>query len=523
MNYSARRMNSIDKPLPTWPAVALSIAAAVLYFLSFLNFNLFALTWVCFVPVLCAIHHATPRRALWLGTIFGAVTNAGGFYWIVHLLEEFGHLHTTLAIAGFALLCIYQGLLLAIVLGLVRRAQRDLGIAPVWSLAVALPALELVYPLLFPSYIGNSQYAFSTITQSVDITGMAGLTVLIALVNGAIYECIESRRQARRIARWRIIVPAGAFAAAAIYGLIRLPQIDARTAQAPTLNVGLVQTNIGARDKAADPGEFIRRHRQMSHDLVSEHPQIDLIVWPESAFNRVLFRAQKNLAHEVTDGIDRPVLFGALTFNDADRPEDRQIFNSLLLVDRNGAVLSVYDKIELLAFGETFPFSDTLPVLGKLFGDHWFSRGTSLRHLQLGETSFLPMICYEDILPGLVRRIWQQDGPATVLVNGTNDSWYGDTHQPMIHLVLASFRAIETRRALIRSTNTGISAIVDPAGRIVQRTGQWTRATLVAKVPLIKDGSSTIYMKIGNVLGWLCLALTVWGYWLCRRTARARK
>ena len=110
-----------------------------------------------------------------------------------------------------------------------------------------------------------------------------------------------------------------------------------------------------------------------------------------------------------------------------------------------------------------------------------------------------------------------------MLVNGTNDSWYGDTHQPMIHLVLASFRSIETRRAMIRSTNTGISAIVDPAGRIVQRTGQWTRATLVAKVPLIKDGSSTVYMKIGNVVGWLCLALTVWGYWLCRRAARARR
>lgn len=523
MNYSARRMNSIDKSLPILPAVALSIAAAVLYFLSFLNFNLFALTWVCFVPVLCAIHHATPRRALWLGTIFGAVTNAGGFYWIVHLLEEFGHLHISLAIVGFALLCIYQGLLLAIVLGLVRRAQRDLGVAPVWSLAVVFPAMELAYPLLFPSYIGNSQYAFSTITQSVDVTGMAGLTVLIALVNGAIYECIESRWQTRRIARWRVIVPAGAFAVAALYGLIRLPQIDAQTAQSPTLTVGLVQTNIGARDKATNPEEFIRRHRQMSHDLVREHPDVDLIVWPESAYNRVLFRSQKNLALEITEGIDRPVLFGALTLSSATNPEDREIFNSLLLADSNGAVLGVYDKIELLAFGETFPFSNTLPILGKVFGNNWFTRGTSLRHLQLGETSILPMICYEDILPGLVRRIWKQDGPANVLVNGTNDSWYGDTHQPMLHLVLSSFRSIETRRALIRATNTGISAIVDPAGRIVQRTGQWTRATLVAKVPLIKDGSSSIYMKIGNVLGWLCLALTVWGYWLCRRTARARK
>jgi apolipoprotein N-acyltransferase len=182
----------------------------------------------------------------------------------------------------------------------------------------------------------------------------------------------------------------------------------------------------------------------------------------------------------------------------------------------------VYDKIELLAFGETYPFSESLPLLNRVFGDNWFTRGTALRHLQLGDTSFLPMICYEDILPSMVRRIWQQDGPSDVLVNGTNDSWYGDTHQPMIHLVLASFRSIETRRALIRSTNTGISAIVDPAGRITQRTGQWVRETLVAKVPVIRNNSATVFMTVGNVTGWLCLALTLWGYWLCRRKTKSR-
>jgi apolipoprotein N-acyltransferase len=119
------------------------------------------------------------------------------------------------------------------------------------------------------------------------------------------------------------------------------------------------------------------------------------------------------------------------------------------------------------------------------------------------------MVCYEDLIPTLVRKIWKKDGPADVLVNVTNDSWYGDTHEPLIHLVLASFRSIETRRALIRSTNTGISAIVDPSGRIVQRTGQWTQETLVADVPLIEDGSTTVYMKAGDVVGWLAASLAL--------------
>jgi apolipoprotein N-acyltransferase len=501
-----------------WPAIALCIAGAVLYLLSFLNFNLFALTWVCFVPVLLAVREATVKRTLWLGTLFGAVTNAGGFYWVVHLLKEFGHLPVLFAVVGFLLLCAYQGFLLAVALALVRRAQQSLGLAPVWSLAIALPAVEFAYPLLFPSYIGNSQFRFTWITQFVDITGMAGLTMLIALVNGAVYEVFESRLQKRSIERLRLIVPAAAFAICALYGLLRLPYVDASAQGADSFVVGLIQTNIGAREKASDPDEFIARHREMSREAVAAHPEIDLIVWPEAAYNRALHRAQKSVAGEVTDGIGRPVLFGAVTYREASDHPGYEVFNSLLLASPSGEVIGIYDKIELLAFGETLPLSRVFPFLNRL--GSWFTRGTSFRHLRLDKVSMLPTICYEDILPALVRRIWQYDGPPDVLVNVTNDSWYGDTHEPMIHLALSSFRSIETRRALIRSTNTGISAIVDPAGRIVQRTGQWTQEILVARVPLSKDGSTTLYMRVGNVFAWLCVGLTIWGIFVSRRKGR---
>jgi apolipoprotein N-acyltransferase len=496
-------------------AFLLCVASAVLYFLTFLDFDLYPLIWFCFVPVLYAIRDATPRRALLLGAIFGAITNAGGYYWVVHTIQTFGNLHFVVAVLGYALLCVYQGFLLAIVLALVRFGERRLGIAPVWSLAITFPALELAYPLLFPSYIGNSQLRFHAITQFVDLTGMAGLTLLIGLVNGAIYELVAARVQARKIRLPRVAVPAGVFVACLAYGLVRLPQVDAMTASAPKLTVGLVQTNIGADAKAEDPQEFVDRHRAMSQEIIAVRPDVDLIVWPESAYNRLLRRGQPSVAADVMRGIDRPLLFGALTYGYLDR--NRQIFNSLLLASEHGEVESVYDKIELLVFGETYPLSATLPALDMIFGTNWFTRGTSLRHLEHDGHSFLPMICYEDILPALVRRVWRAAGPPSALVNGTNDSWYGNTHQPMIHLALASFRSIETRRALIRSTNTGISAIVDPAGRIAHRTGQWTRETLVAEVPLIEDGSSTVFMKIGDVTGWGCLVLTVVGYWRARR------
>lgn len=506
--------------VPTGLALALCAISAILYFLTFLDFDLYPLIWFAFVPVLCAIRGATPGRALMLGTVFGAITNAGGYYWIVHTIQTFGNLHLALAVLGYALLCVYQGFLLAIVLALVRLGERRLGIAPVWSFAIAFPALELAYPLLFPSYVGNSQLQFHAITQFVDITGMAGLTLLIGLVNGALYEFVAARREARSIRAPRIVVPAALFVACLAYGLIRLPQIDAKTAAATKLTVGLVQTNIGADAKAEDPEEFVARHRAMSRELIAAHPNVELIVWPESAYNRLLPRDQPYVvAAEVARGIERPLLFGALTYSYRDGA--RRIYNSLMLASERDGVMSVYDKIELLVFGETYPLSATLPALDKIFGTNWFTRGTTLRHLELDGHSFLPMICYEDILPALVRRVWRKAGPASALVNGTNDSWYGDTHQPMIHLALASFRSIETRRALIRSTNTGISAIVDPTGRIVRRTGQWTRETLVAEVPLIEDGSSTVFMRIGDVTGWGCLLLTAVGLFRARRASKA--
>jgi apolipoprotein N-acyltransferase len=202
---------------------------------------------------------------------------------------------------------------------------------------------------------------------------------------------------------------------------------------------------------------------------------------------------------------------GALSIDDANDDGRAEYFNSIVLMSASGKLLSSYDKVELLAFGETLPLTRLIPAIGRMGNQNWFTHGSSYRHLRAGETTFLPTVCYEDIIPSLPRRIWRNDGPAQVMVNVTNDSWYGDTHEPMIHLVLASFRSIETRRALIRSTNTGITAIVDPTGRIVQRTDQWTRENLVADVPLIKNGRSTIYMRAGDVIAWLALVLVVVG------------
>jgi apolipoprotein N-acyltransferase len=484
-------------------SIALAAAGGTLCFLGYVGFGLVPLIFVCLVPFLVAISGATPRRAFWLGLLFGFVGNLGAFYWIVHLLSVFAALTLPLAVAGYGLLCLYNGLVFGVAGWVVRRLDRDGGLHPAFGLALALPAIELGFPLLFPYFLGNALYRLPVLTQVAEVTGVPGLTALVALVNGALYELVAARLGRRPVARAPVAVALGAVVLSAGFGLARIPAVDRMAAAAAKMKVAVVQTNLGAGEKSARPIEFLRRHQQMSVEAEARHDGIDLVVWPESAYQGLVHRQARNI-QALTAGIRAPVVFGVLSTDEA--PDGRRrVFNSVVLTSPAGDVLGMFDKVELLLFGETLPFVDTFPSIRRWFPhSSTFDRGTTFKHLRMPDgTSLLPMICYEDILPAFVRRLWRADGPADVLVNATNDSWYGDTHEPLIHLALASFRSIETRRALIRSTNTGISAIVDPAGRIVARTGQWTRETLVAEVPVIRDGPSPPYMRIGDTYGWL--------------------
>jgi len=180
----------------------------------------------------------------------------------------------------------------------------------------------------------------------------------------------------------------------------------------------------------------------------------------------------------------------------------------------------------LVPFGEYIPFGDVFPRLyswSPYSGRLW--PGEYREPLYLNGHALSVNICYEDIFPGQVRMLMEGGRDHRIpeaMFNLTNDSWYGDTVQPMEHLVLASFRSIEHRRPLVRSTNTGISAIVDPVGRINHRTAQWTKASLVGKVPLMHG--RTVYGMFGDWFGWVCAGTALLGFGRMlrrRRTASA--
>jgi apolipoprotein N-acyltransferase len=230
-----------------------------------------------------------------------------------------------------------------------------------------------------------------------------------------------------------------------------------------------------------------------------------------------------------------PVIFGGLMIKARDQLKgsyremlrdkmSRDLFNVAFLMDGDGRILDRYKKVYLLKFGEVLPLSGWFPQLYDWFPNaNRFTPGDKpqvfdLHAARLNQTVRLGMmICYEDILPAFVRELAQLR--PQVMVNVTNDAWFGKTSEPYLHLALATFRSIETRTWLVRSTNTGVSAYVDAVGRVVAETSLEGAETLVADVAVM-SGEPTLYTRLGDVLGWLSIAASALLFGLATRQRR---
>jgi len=269
--------------------------------------------------------------------------------------------------------------------------------------------------------------------------------------------------------------------------------------------MGVVQVNMGIFEKRTEALEGHRRHLEQSREL-EDAGDLDLIVWPESAYIGGLPRRVPLRVEQVRKGLRAPILFGGISTEYVNG--ERKIYNTVFLTDDQGIVRSTYDKTYLLMFGEYLPFGDAFPILYELSpNSSRFTAGTHVRPMTLGEWRISTPVCYEDVLARFTRKMVREAKPH-VLINLTNDAWFGDSQEPWIHLVLSQYRAIEHRRYMVRATNSGISAVVDPLGRIVAQTGVLTRENLRYNVHML-DGD-TIYTRLGDWPGWLGVLAIGW-------------
>jgi apolipoprotein N-acyltransferase len=323
--------------------------------------------------------------------------------------------------------------------------------------------------------------------------------------NWAAAELLMARLRAEKLELKPILPYALVPLAAALYGAVRIRQVDARALAAPSGEVGLVQANMGLMEKRAAYDDGLLRHMQHTAALRAERP-LDLVIWSETSVMHAVSAedAARLLPRYFTRKLQVPTLFGAVLFDRVNDARQRAFYNSVLLADETGAIAGRYDKQELVPFSEHMPFGEDFPILFEISPNSSnFRRGASVAPIPFGEHRLAAMVCNDDVSPALGNRLLA-DSRTDLLVNLTNDAWFGDTTEPWIHLALAKFRAIEHRRYFVRSTNSGVSAFIDPVGRVIAHTKTFSEETLRQRIHWLSG--KTVYEWTGDSLYWAAAA-----------------
>ncbi len=537
-----------------WLLVLLS---ALLQVLIFPLPGFYVLSWFALAPLVVALlraqpagpleidntvrlRAATPGQAFVLAYVCGVLWFAGTCYWIYDTMHQFGGLSAPMALLALFLFCLYLGLyhglfglLLSLIMGSGRDHRRVLVAAPFLWVAVELARTRITG---FPwNLLGIAQVDNIALCRVAAWTGVYGISFEIMLVNvalAAVFLVPRKKRTALLVA---------ALASAAVLQAGRLIEAPVAVADHAAL---LVQANIPVTaDWTRD--YFEQTLRQLT-DLTlksgvmnpsattavdisqgetfiaqSKQPKIDLIVWPESPApfytNDPIFRSTlSNLARHS----QKWIVAGSMGTTSAAQSEGRssKVFNSAALVSPDGEWAGRYDKVHLVPFGEYLPFPRLFAFAGGLTKEVGeFGRGTSRAPLNAGDTQLGVFICYESVFPDEVRR--SADQGAQVFVNISNDGWYGDSGAYAQHLNQTRMRAIENARWLLSATDTGVTASIDPWGRIVVRAPRKERSTLVA--PYALSPVTTFYTRHGDWFAYLCAIISM-GALVARFTSRKK-
>ncbi len=500
--------------------LAAAASGAVLVFVA-PPVNLHWLHWVSFLPLLWAMREGETGRNVRLALFSGYAAQVTIFFWLVETVVRFSNLHVAL---GYLCLHLF-GLAFSVpFLGFafVHPLRRHLGLAWVFVLPALLVASEYLWPQLFPWYQGVGQYRTTWLWQLASVTGVWGLSYLVLLSNCVLAEALWRAREGRRPPWGALAAFVALYGAAVGYGAWRHPRVEAVLARARVLQVSMLQQHWTMEERLETPAR-IEVERWFESTAAIGGQGADFVIWPEGAcaYNPAEGKMHEALAAMVrVGGFDLLVGGGTSERNVDPGTGTRHTvhYNSAWFLDRTGAIRGRYDKMIPLPFGEYLPFAGTFPILKEwIQGPGDFRAGTVATIFQGDGFTFGTPICYEAILHRVGR--WFKD--VDLIVNITNDAWFGDTNCPYQHAMLAAIRAVELGRPVLRIAHSGINMIVEPHGRILYETEPFTDEAVVR--PLRLGTVDTLYRRWGDWFPWLCTLVALGGIGLAawrRRAAR---
>jgi len=453
------------------------------------------LAWVALVPLFFVVHQGGIRRAIGAGLACGLAFYLPLLGWIHTVLATYGGLPTAQAMAATGLLAGYMALYPALFAVGIRRL-------PLLAAPVLWVGLDVLRGLLFTGFpwmdLGYDLYRQTPLLQVAAVTGHHGLTFCLVLAN-AILATVLIRR------RWTTGGTVGLLVLTVALGgaVWRYQHLAGRPPQA-TMTVGIVQGNIDQDRKwiASELSRAIDRHLSLTGAVVRQHAP-DLVVWPETALPLPPNRLPGFLP--ALSAMLAPSGTALLTGVPWEEPGPRYTNRAILLAP-DGRITGHYDKQHLVPFGEYIPLRGMLPIdspVVESMAD--FSPGQTGSPLACGPARLGVLICFESIFPQLARQTTAQG--ADLLVNITNDAWFGRSNAPWQHFAMAVLRAVENHRSLVRAANTGISGAIDPLGRVTATTGLFVPATLAVTVE--RSTADTPYGRGGHWFGIGCLVGSV--------------
>ena len=474
--------------------------------------------WIAVLPLLLALVQAkvpvrayvpaSPGEGFLLGYITGLIWSFGACYWIYDVMHNYGGLQGAVAAGVVVLFSLAMalswaifGLVMALLAGS-RLRDKAILLAPfVWVATEMLRG----FPFNFRwEPLGTVLVNNIPLSRLATVTGVYGLSFEIVAVNVAFAAALLVRGRRRTVLLATCIVSVGALESG---NLLQPPRLPANgTAR-------LIQADIPIlTGEQWSQGYFDRTIKDLADLSVPQpgqadptQPPVDLIVWPESPAPFFMTDPRFRLAvSDVARRAHATVVVGSLGVPTP--PQGDELYNSAAIVAPDGTWGARYDKIHLVPFGEYVPFKQLLGFASSLtheVGD--FIPGSARNVLRADDVAVGAFICYESVFPDEIRQ-FAANG-AQVFVNISNDEWFGDTAAPWQHLQQARMRAIEDRRWLLRSTNSGITAVIDPFGRVLDTAPRNQRTYI--DVPYSVEPRTTFYTRHGNWFVWLCGIISV--------------
>jgi apolipoprotein N-acyltransferase len=504
-------MASAARPGPGSQALILAAISGILLALSFPRYGHPFFAWIALTPLMVAVLDLHRRslafrrdRAFLLGLVTGLGYFGGTVYWTGTVVTQFGGLSWPVGVVVAAALVLYLSLfpgLFALCMGSIgaKLGARVILLAPaIWvSTELARTYFWSGFPWVL---LGYSQTTVLPVAQFASIVGVFGLSGVVAAVSAAAAYAVISRSPRS------IIALAGAVVAVlgiALWGNHRLNN-DRLVDEGRLVRLALIQGNIPQDQKWDDSqaGNILNTYLSMTREAAAQGAQ--LVIWPESStpfpFEDDHAGGEKIRSVVRETGIE--LLFGSDQIDHA----TKAYYNAAFLVRQNASVAGVYQKIHLVPFGEFVPLQRLLFFVGPLVeAAGAFTPGAGMVVLPTSNGPISTAICYEIVFPALVRESVTRG--SQLLTTITNDAWYGHSSAPYQHFLQATMRAIEQGRYLARAANTGISGIVDPYGRVIQRSRIFERTVMVGEVRMLQV--STVYGKIGDLFAYICAGLTV--------------